>query len=1008
MRRISQIILLVLHCLVATITVGQSPTLNVHHLSTAEGLGDGVVRAIGQDAYGFIWIGTVSGLSRFDGRNIKLYQTGAGKHKEVPFTVPRCITSDSSGNLWIGFNKGLYRFDYPTDQFQLVPQTADLAVTKIIPLNSTHALILTSAGVKLLDLKSLVTRDFKLPKGINQSSIDNNYFNDLGIYKDKVYLTTRDGFYEYSLNRIGAPPTTIQLAFPPPYRKLAISKNGTFWISHGRIGARIMYFQYPEYTATKEFNALETNDDEAVNNNIMGLLVDAQGKLWATSNSRGITSFDPSTGTTRIFYNQPGQFRSLGVFHANEIFQDKNGFIWLGTEGYGVDYFHPDNNLFQIINPNTELGFKVTTPWARMSCEDRNGNIWMTWAGGLTVFSKDRKYIETYENLPTEAKQLHNNSVRSIIADKEGNIWIGTSRGVNCKVPGSSKLKFFFAKDSLPEAFYWSIMQDGKDTIWFGADVGLFYRVPSTKKIYSIRSHPILKDHIKGGVRTLYEDSKGRKWFGLNGQGLLLYDPVNGRIKKWERTEKDNSGLLGNVITAIREDKKGIIWMSSFVGLVAYDPAKDRFSQFSRENGLPSIKTSGLLVDDQDRLWVGTTAGLAILDSNRQNFSIFDLSDGLPTMEFSDMPATALKSGEFIFPTINGFILFNPNNYSSKVKSYTTYLSSIKVFNQPFSSSTNVESLKSIYLKPDQNFFSLQLVALNYNNPQQTWYAYKLDGLEANWVITKANDINYTNVPGGTYTFRYKASSDPNNWNVPEKQLQIKIGTVFYKTLAFLILCMVLIAGLIYAWYLYRLKEQRNIYALKAKAQNLEKEKTVVMYESLKQQLNPHFLFNSLSSLGSLIRTDQAMAQTFLENLSKTYRYLLQSRDHDLISLEEEVKFAQSYTKLIQTRFGEGLVINYNVDKQHLSKNIVPVTLQNLIDNVIKHNIIDIDSPLVVDIFTENNYLVIRNNLQKKNFVETSNKQGLNNLQSLYRYLTNDKIIIDESNGYFTIKIPLI
>jgi LytS/YehU family sensor histidine kinase len=198
------------------------------------------------------------------------------------------------------------------------------------------------------------------------------------------------------------------------------------------------------------------------------------------------------------------------------------------------------------------------------------------------------------------------------------------------------------------------------------------------------------------------------------------------------------------------------------------------------------------------------------------------------------------------------------------------------------------------------------------------------------------------------------------------------------------------------------------LYELNAKTQLLEKEKAMVMYEGLKQQLNPHFLFNSLSSLSGLIETDQQVAGNFLEQMSGIYRYILKNGDNETVSLKEETEFVQLYINLQQTRFKKGLIININVPDEFFHYKIAPVTLQNLIENAIKHNIIDAGSPLVIDIFIEEDYLVVRNNLQKKNMVETSNKKGLAQFINLYKYLSRKTVHVEESTKDFTVKIPLI
>jgi LytS/YehU family sensor histidine kinase len=217
-----------------------------------------------------------------------------------------------------------------------------------------------------------------------------------------------------------------------------------------------------------------------------------------------------------------------------------------------------------------------------------------------------------------------------------------------------------------------------------------------------------------------------------------------------------------------------------------------------------------------------------------------------------------------------------------------------------------------------------------------------------------------------------------------------------------------LASGFLYWLYRNRINHHTEVHDLQSKTQLLEKEKAMVMFEGLKQQLNPHFLFNSLTSLSGLIQTDQKMAGNFLDQMSKIYRYILKNREHTTVSLFEEIKFVTNYVQLQKTRFKQGLEVNITVDEEDYYRKIAPVTLQNLVENALKHNIVDTESALVIDIFCEAGYLIVQNNLQKKTFVETSNHQGLSNMASLYKYLTAKPIIIEETENKFIVKIPLL
>jgi two-component system, LytTR family, sensor kinase len=192
------------------------------------------------------------------------------------------------------------------------------------------------------------------------------------------------------------------------------------------------------------------------------------------------------------------------------------------------------------------------------------------------------------------------------------------------------------------------------------------------------------------------------------------------------------------------------------------------------------------------------------------------------------------------------------------------------------------------------------------------------------------------------------------------------------------------------------------------KAERLEKEKSQVQFDNLKNQLNPHFLFNALTSLNSLIFEDQQLASAFLQQLSKVYRYVLQNKHKNFVLLATELDFIAHYVMLLETRFQGALKINFKITDDTKEKAIVPVTLQILIENAIKHNIADKERKLTIDVLTVGDYLVVSNNLQLRKTVETSNKQGLDNLRSLYKFLTDKPVLVEPTDDRFYVKIPLI
>jgi sensor histidine kinase YesM len=193
-----------------------------------------------------------------------------------------------------------------------------------------------------------------------------------------------------------------------------------------------------------------------------------------------------------------------------------------------------------------------------------------------------------------------------------------------------------------------------------------------------------------------------------------------------------------------------------------------------------------------------------------------------------------------------------------------------------------------------------------------------------------------------------------------------------------------------------------------AELERFKKENAEFRFESLRSQLNPHFLFNSLNTLSSLIFESQEKAEIFIRELADVYRFILEFRDHELVKVNKELEMVRSYIYLVQLRFDQNLEMSVSIGPLAGERMIAPMTLQLLIENAIKHNVISRKKPLTIRIYDEDSYLVVDNNIQKKETKEYSSNMGLKNIQSRYGFLTNVKIEIIGNEQFFKVKIPLI
>ncbi len=191
-------------------------------------------------------------------------------------------------------------------------------------------------------------------------------------------------------------------------------------------------------------------------------------------------------------------------------------------------------------------------------------------------------------------------------------------------------------------------------------------------------------------------------------------------------------------------------------------------------------------------------------------------------------------------------------------------------------------------------------------------------------------------------------------------------------------------------------------------AQDLKKVNLQSQLDSLKTQINPHFLFNNLNSLSALITSDAEQAERFLDELSSVYRYLLQQNSRDLCPLIDELNFINAYFHLIKTRYGEGISLEVDIEERYTSYLIPPLTLQILFENAIKHNIIAASNPLSIRLFTQSGKLYVENNIQIKKAVVPSNQIGLQNIMMKYKLLGYSSILVHQDEEKFLVSVPLI
>ena len=756
----------------------QTASYNFRRVSSKDGLSDGVVSPIARDKYGYTWFGTLSGLNRYDGYRVTNFFFNNKDSFSIPTDFVRTIFCDKYGDIYFGYGNGLYRFDYSAHHFELIQSTKGVGVNEIRPAGDSLCL-LTEKGIAFYN--SAAGR-FALAESVNNDPMVRWRMYEGYVYHNDAYIATSKGILIYNTVNKTSRLLPLKAGKELWVDKVVIDSSGVVWATRYDQGA-LLYKGINNNTAFEEITS-HRYAKAGIFDRINDIYVDRNNRLWLGTIWNGLVNVNTKDNSFTSIVNDHRIQNSLPENHITKMFMDQQGFMWLGTEGSGAVYFQPDYNLFNIFFPEPVKHIRPHV-WCRAIAEDKEGNLWMGTGTGLVRQSPDgKRSILFSRDEQADKKIIHNNSIRSLFTDDNDNTWIGTAAGVNLYEKATGKMRAFGRDDSLPNAFYWDIRQDSRKTLWFASSWGIFYKKPDAYKFYSLHQHPVLKPYAGYGARCMLEDKRGNLWFGLNGRGLLMYDTTRKEANYWKALGTSDNPL-GTIISSIAEDQKGILWFSSYYGLASYDYNTGKFTTYTDVGAMESLQISGLKVDKEDRLWLATARGLLMLDKERKVFKRFNVEDGLPDIQFNDQIAFTLKNGLFVYPTYDGFVSFDPLKYREKNISSNIIVSSFIIPGNPAPKALDVADKEEIRLSASQDFFTIELTAFNYSNPRETWYAYKLDGFDKDWRYTRNRQANYTNVPGGTYVFRYKASSDSKNWNTEEKTLVIKLSTVFYKTWIF-------------------------------------------------------------------------------------------------------------------------------------------------------------------------------------------------------------------------------
>ncbi len=919
-------------------------TRPIKYLGIEHGLSNNAVTCIIQDHFGFMWVGTYDGLNRFDGVQFKSFRNVWGNSTSLPNNFINCILPVGN-QIWVGTQKGLVYYTYTDSKFHSLYYNLSTAQSPVKITGNIYQAVADKAGNIYAATESNGFVVFKANDTIGRIAANGKCTAVTIDRAGQVWAIVENlGLCKYDSQ------TGKLICFSKSVNRascLASDSENNIWIGSGSG----LYTFYPQ---NGNLNRFEGRGRELSSQNIFNLTVARNGELWIATNGAGINIWNAKTQILK--YILPDETKaSLRSGAVTSVYEDKDQRKWITTLRGGLNVIDCESELpFQLVNHNPLKRNSVISNFIISFCEDEHKNIWIgTDGSGLNHWDVAKNSFTTYQCQPG-AGHLSSNFVVSLLKDYTNQIWVASfNGGIDAFDKASQSFKHYRCLNTATnteEKNFWKLFEDSKHRIWAGSTRGgaLFVFNRSTKQFE-------LFDHRLTNIHTLFEDHLGNIWAG-NYTQLIKLDAAQKQHKYYP---------IGQAVRAITEDHQHHLWVGTEGGgLVNFNIQTGGLKRYTQADGLPSNSVLNILVDDKDRLWLSTYNGLSEFNSRTNSFTNYAESDGLQSNQFNYNAALKLSSGQMLFGGIKGFNLFNPDSVARRVHSPQLRLTDFRINNASLDNSVTddtqqpVAALQEIAIPYNQATLAIDYTALEYTFPDKINYAYYLEGWDHNWnEVGKLRTAYYTRLNEGTYTFRLKATNTNGEWNSHELSIRIKILPPWYRSWWAYLLYLTALSGMVYAFWLYRIRQAQlkyevDIANLRVEREKELNEKKLAFFTNVSHEFRTPLTL-IINPIKDLLNQSKGNADE-LNVIYRNARRLLGMVDHLLLFRKTETENAQlkaskiNFVALCNDVFAcfaqqvKLKKINYTLNSQsecvdvYADREKIEIALFNLVSNAIK------------------------------------------------------------------------
>ncbi|HEX6846085.1 MAG TPA: histidine kinase [Chitinophagaceae bacterium] len=882
-----------------------------------DGLSSNNINVITQDPYGYIWIGTEKGLNRFDGSGFQQFYADS---------LPESLPEDRVFNLKLINNEelavltgaGLHIINTKTLQSRNIIIPADSTIDRAIVNRifdvagdkEQNLFILTSAGFYHYHAGTLVFR--------YDTTTQTGFGWDLVRADNTVLLSTAHGLYIYDIQKKelhsladNDDPLFQQVAKPKQTFRFIYNHENYFAASNAN-GDDFALFDITK--KTRQVIGPPINGSKKIDPN--GKVFRLNDTLLAISSNPGycLLHFDRQTGSWNL--DTTIYFENIFI---TALLLDKNNRLWVSTHDGLYKQNKPGGRIEQAALPGDNFSIQRSITGLAVA----NNKVFVaTVADGIYVYSKDSFLLLKHFLFPKGQ-----NFITSLLkVNEDALMTAGTCFLINTRNLDYKKVQADITKRT---GYFRSIMKDSHDRLYFTKyriDT-LYFKDPSDNKISELFLPELKK------LRTptqMAEDADGNIWLG--GQGLIRLNRRSNKVDLFLDSFPFIKRPVKEISSNLVFDKNGKMYFGVFGnGLIIYDLKNKTYSRLTRLDGLPDNVIMSLFLYGNRTLWIATENGLASYDLDSKKISSFGASDGMPT-DFNSCrtlyfdPVDSLLYADFV----SAIVRFDPIKLKKNQTPPEFFVESISFTGKdPFYHPDN-----NVIVSYKYNSAVINLAAINYEDASQQLFAYRLlkKGDESWQEIGTQRSIFLNDLPAGKHNLQVKVYLRNQSWPDQVKELTIIVRPPFWKTIWFYISITLLIAAILY--YLHRLR----IGQLTQKA-NVDKQLAQTEMKALHAQMNPHFIFNCLNSIREMIlNNENKQASLYLSKFARLIRITLNQSSQQFVSLNDTIDYLERYIEMEKIRSNH-FSYTTRVD-EHLQKDeilVPPMLIQPFIENAIWH-----------------------------------------------------------------------